>query len=196
MKKLLVLFFLVVLGPIAQAEDILDGDERLACEAILCLSSGQRPSECIPSLRRYFGISKSTWDRTIDAREDFLNQCPASNHDSSMGQLVRAIARGAGRCDPEGLNTFLRTQVYDNDKHEYVYVIGNTMPAYCDAYHNHEYTYFTDTMPMYVGVPLRGGKWVEASNYATELAAYNARIAAEDAARCAYSWDWSCWSRP
>ena len=36
----------------AQAEDLLTGDTRLACEATLCLSSGTRPNECNPALRR------------------------------------------------------------------------------------------------------------------------------------------------
>jgi len=34
----------------------LSGDTKLACEAILCLSSGTRPSECAPSIRRFFSI--------------------------------------------------------------------------------------------------------------------------------------------
>ena len=56
-KKLFALAALVVAlgstaGP-ASAQDVLTGDTRLACEAILCLSSGTRPSECTPSLSRY-----------------------------------------------------------------------------------------------------------------------------------------------
>ena len=35
------------------AEDMLTGDTKLSCEAILCLSSSTRPSECDPSLQRY-----------------------------------------------------------------------------------------------------------------------------------------------
>lgn len=43
----------------AQADDgLFTGDVRLACEAVLCLSSGTRPSECAPSLKRYFSISQ------------------------------------------------------------------------------------------------------------------------------------------
>jgi hypothetical protein len=42
----------------AAAADLLSGDQRLACEAILCLSSPAQPSECDPSLDRYFGINK------------------------------------------------------------------------------------------------------------------------------------------
>ena len=45
----------------AQDTDVLSGDTRLACEAILCLSTGQRPSECTPSLDRYFGIKMRQW---------------------------------------------------------------------------------------------------------------------------------------
>ena len=44
-------------APSVNVGDVLEGDKRLACEAILCLSSGTRPSECAPSLSRYFGIS-------------------------------------------------------------------------------------------------------------------------------------------
>lgn len=32
-----------------KAQQILEGDTRLACEAILCLASGKQPSECSPS---------------------------------------------------------------------------------------------------------------------------------------------------
>ena len=32
---------------------MLSGDEGSACEAILCLSTGGPPSECMPSLRKY-----------------------------------------------------------------------------------------------------------------------------------------------
>ncbi|RZA23023.1 MAG: conjugal transfer protein TrbM, partial [Proteobacteria bacterium] len=38
------------------AQEVLTGDTRLACEAVLCLASGQRPNECSPSLQRYFSI--------------------------------------------------------------------------------------------------------------------------------------------
>ena len=41
----------------ASAQEVLTGDTRLACEAVLCLASGTRPSECAPSLNRYFSIS-------------------------------------------------------------------------------------------------------------------------------------------
>lgn len=40
--------------------ELLTGDTRLACEAILCLSTGERPSECQPAIRRYFSIVRRT----------------------------------------------------------------------------------------------------------------------------------------
>lgn len=56
--------------------DFLTGDTKLACEAILCLSSPVRPQECIASLMRYFAIKfKKPW-KTINARREFLNLCP------------------------------------------------------------------------------------------------------------------------
>ena len=62
----------------ATQPDLLTGDTKLACEAILCLSSGTRPSECNPSLQRYFGIHHKKPHKTIQARENFLNLCPTS----------------------------------------------------------------------------------------------------------------------
>lgn len=57
----------------ASAQEILTGDTRLACEAILCLATGTQPSECTPSLRRYFSISYRKLSDTIRGRVNFLN---------------------------------------------------------------------------------------------------------------------------
>lgn len=60
---------------------LLEGDIRLACEAMLCLSSkkGLDAKECRPSLKRYFKIKlKRSW-RTHKARKNFLKLCPLSN---------------------------------------------------------------------------------------------------------------------
>lgn len=58
--------------------DLLSGDTKSACEAILCLSSAERPEECAPSLNRYFSINAKKWKDTIKKRENFLKLCPAS----------------------------------------------------------------------------------------------------------------------
>src|SRR5699024_12555071 len=65
---------------LAQSSSVLQGNERLACEAILCLSSSLQPSECIPSLNHYFDIrmyrkGAFIWSRTFDARNYFLYMC-------------------------------------------------------------------------------------------------------------------------
>ena len=120
MKKFILLLALFTLQPMqALAADHelpqidtgqyeLSGDTKLACEAILCLSSGTRPGECGPALSRYFGISKKKWKDTVRARRNFLNQCPTVGEDASMPTLVDAIVNGAGRCTAELLNRQLR----------------------------------------------------------------------------------------
>lgn len=171
----------------ANAQEVLTGDTRLACEAVLCLSSGTRPSECTPSLRRYFSISHRKFSDTIKARLNFLNLCPVSSQTPEMRSLVSAISRGAGRCDAASLNSTLRSWSGWDDGYMY---ISNRMPDYCAAYTGHAYTDFNSsgTMPRYVGVPERGGYWVEARDYDRALAEYNERIRREDEERRRSSW--------
>lgn len=167
-------------GEAAAQEDLLTGDTRLACEAVLCLSSGTRPSECSPSLSRYFGIKKRKLSDTLEARLDFLEMCPASNQTPEMTGLVQAISRGAGRCDAASLN---RSLTFWNGGHDGQIHIGNQLPDYCTRYTGHEYTDLGDGEARYVGVPERGGHWVEAGDYDRALSAYNERIRREDAER-------------
>lgn len=172
---------MLALSAPAIAQDVLTGDIRLACEAILCLSTGSTPSECSPSLDRYFSIDHDDFSDTIRDRINFLNLCPVANQTPQMTALVRAIAHGAGRCDAQSLNVTLRYQEL-NGGHSGSgrLLIRNRLPGYCAAYIGHEFTDFTDTLPRYVGVPDRGGMWVEAVNYDAALEAYNERIAEED----------------
>ncbi len=64
------------------------GDTRLACEALLCLPSDVRPSECAPSLNRYFGIVRKKPADTARARQEFLNLCPVSRAPTDSQRLV------------------------------------------------------------------------------------------------------------
>ncbi len=161
-------------------ENILTGDTRLACEAVLCLSSGEKPSECNPSLKRYFSINKKKMSDTIKARKNFLNMCPSSNQEG-MPSLINAISQGAGRCDADELNRVNRKRVqvsnpayqqcisgkkgYGNKSCANIpktitkYVTENSRPSYCTAYFNHGWTYKVDSVK-YVGDKLNGGKWV------------------------------------
>jgi len=118
----------------AGAQEILTGDTRLACEAILCLATGTQPSECTPSLRRYFSISYRKLSDTIRGRVNFLNLCPVANQTPQMTALVNAQANGAGRCDAASLNAVLRSWTGSDDGMVYV---SNQMPSYCTAYTTH-----------------------------------------------------------
>lgn len=138
----------------ANAQDVLTGDLRLACEAILCLATGTRPSECTPSLTRYFSIHHRRWNDTLRGRVNFLNMCPRGA-DPQMDSLVAAEGQGAGRCDAGGLNAL---GYYDMDGN---FIIPNVMPAYCGAYLSHPYTY--NLVPTYVGTPGVDGRWVDPS---------------------------------
>ena len=165
----------------ANADDgVLGGVEGLACEALLCLSSSVVPGACSPSLSYYFGIVKTTLSRTLSARLDFLNLCPVASQSSEMQSLASAISHGAGRCDTLSLNRI----GYFNHESGKSY-ISNQYPSYCSAYYTHSYTDFVtgNFLPRYVGVPERGGYWVEEKDYAEALAEYNARIALEDQQR-------------
>ena len=169
----------------ASAQDVLTGDTRLACEAILCLSTGTQPSECAPSLRRYFSISHRRFSDTIRGRVNFLKLCPVANQTPQMQALVNAQANGAGRCDAQSLNaTMTMWRGYDDG----ATYINNQMPDYCAAYTGHAYTDFNGTVPRYVGTPERGGYWVEAREYDRALAEYNERIRREDEERRRQSW--------
>ncbi len=163
----------------ASAEEALTGDTRLACEAILCLSTGTRPGECSPSLHRYFSISHRKLSDTIRARGNFLKLCPVANQTPEMSLLVNAMANGAGRCDAASLNVTLLSWDWNSE----TVLIGNRVPGYCALYTGHAYTDFSGTQPRYVGTPERGGYWVEANDYDRAQADYNARIAAEEAQR-------------
>lgn len=157
----------------AHADDnVLGGDVGLACEAILCLSSAERPSECAKSLRRYFSIKLKKPHRTIQARKNFLNLCPTSK-EPNMPQLVNALANGAGRCDAAELNRVMtqtyRVQVcpkyrisreYDGCKWETRSYVRNAKPSYCSAYFDHEWTTAGDKI-RFVGKEKQGGRWVD-----------------------------------
>lgn len=145
----------VVASPVVHAQE-LSGDVRLACEAILCLSSGFRPGACAPSLSRYFGI---TGDHMFEDRLNFLNLCPTASA-PNMPSLVNAIVGAAGRCEVGVLNQRMVTvqvPIAEDPGYKDVQVIANTMPHNCAAYYAHPYV--KNQAPTYVGDPLKGGHW-------------------------------------
>ena len=163
-----ILLCLVWINPLSAQE--LTGDTKLACEAILCLSSGTRPGECNPSLNRYYGISHKKWSDTVKSRKAFLNLCPTARADAKMQSLISAMANGAGRCDADSLNVALCSS------DEYSSIISNRMPNYCSIYYSHEYTDLIDSMPVYVGTPSTGGFWATKAEYQNALKRYNRQL--------------------
>lgn len=172
MKKAILLLLAIAVSPAAQSGEELTGDVGLACEAILCLSSGERPGECSPSLSRYFSIKKKKFSKTLKARINFLNLCPVVAGDAKMKSLVDAIAHGAGRCDAAALNSSLMRWNMDTSKRH----ISNKLPSYCNSYSGHEYTDLSDEAARYVGDPKKGGFWTPASKYEAALERYKKQL--------------------
>lgn len=156
----------------AQAGDVLTGDTKLACEAILCLSTGDRPHECAASIKRYFDIRHKKFHKTLEARRNFLNLCPSSN-EANMPGLIDALVNGAGRCDANELNRVMRS-TYTVQKYVphgkggregwydtvHIPYVKNSKPSYCRAYFDHEWTTSGDKVK-YVGTEKEGGRWVD-----------------------------------
>lgn len=189
MKKHIFVLVVSIFGASpAYSSEVLTGDIRLACEALLCLSSGTRPDACAASLSRYFSIQRRRFSNTLRARLNFLNLCPVANQTPEMQALVVAIRDGAGRCDAQFLNQTLIQQrtrevcpTWRHSDHtcrtETIRVIDDTQPVYCAIYDNHEYT--SDVGARYVGTPENGGYWVDSLDFERALTEYNANLAAE-----------------
>ena len=147
------------------ANDVLTGDRRTACEVLLCLSSGQRPSECNPPLAKFFAIkAKKPW-KTLQMRRDFLELCPTDNGDTATS-VIMADYKGMlasvnpDECKPEYLNNQFQNvnrdthiKYYKNNyltsdsiKNRYTRINPN-MPSHCPTFINHEYTDYR--MPKY-----------------------------------------------
>lgn len=129
------------------ASDVLTGDTKLACEAILCLSSAVRPAECSASLVRYFSIHfKKPW-KTLNARRAFLNLCPVQNNvnteDLVLKNLVNDVLPSVDprQCTVEYLNTRVEGRARTG------YRINPNMPYFCHSLIHHQYTDYK--MPKY-----------------------------------------------
>ncbi|MBT0756576.1 hypothetical protein KJQ83_05055 [Campylobacter upsaliensis] len=144
MKKILVSSFIAMsaISSMSANGEILGGDAGLACEAILCLSSPAKPSECSPSLARYFGISLSKPHKTAQARANFLNQCPASSMTPEMKQQVASLSKLTGYCTEDELNANVEKKLIDKIgfKRIYEYRISPKMTKNCRIFTNLNYS--------------------------------------------------------
>ena len=116
-KKVIIasLIGLGVIANTAMAEDLLTGDTRLSCEAILCLSSGTRPGECNPSIKKYFSIHGKKHSDTIRKRKNFLQLCPVgeeAERDREFTNLRDNILLKINNgCDTDMLNANIEYKV-------------------------------------------------------------------------------------
>jgi len=61
----------------APKPSLLEGDARLACECLLCLSAGsQAPKECQAALMKYYMIQGTSPFQILVKRRNFLQLCP------------------------------------------------------------------------------------------------------------------------
>ncbi len=61
----------------AQKPSFLEGDAKLACECLLCLSAGtQAPKECQTAMMKYYLIQGTSPFQTLVKRRSFLQLCP------------------------------------------------------------------------------------------------------------------------
>ena len=119
-------------GP-AYAGEALAGQERTACEVILCLSTGSRPSECSPPLSHFFNIRGDDLHETITKRRDFLALCPANGVADSYRAL---LAQSGQSCQMASLLAYL-----NRPSNGFGGGPGTrSIPGHCHIYANHEWT--------------------------------------------------------
>lgn len=161
MKKVTFVAMAVMLGlsiNLLADENELTGDRRTACEVLLCLSSGQRPSECDPALRHFYSIKdKKPW-KTLQKRRNFLELCPTDSGNTATN-IILADYKGMlasvnpDECKPEWLNNqfqninrdthikYYRNNYLTSDSIKERYTrINPNMPNHCPTFINHEYT--------------------------------------------------------
>ncbi|RBQ27644.1 TrbM/KikA/MpfK family conjugal transfer protein [Arcobacter sp. CECT 9188] len=138
------------------SNDLLTGDTKLSCEAILCLSSSTRPSECSPSLSRYFSINHKKWSDTIKARGNFLKLCPVGSDaekDSEFTNLRDNIIKNLkSGCDLDELNIVITKFGENDDSYTAYNQISPHLTKSCKALASSKYT---DIRPIYTCDPNR-----------------------------------------
>ena len=144
----------VALCGVGNAGDVLGGELRSSCEALLCLSTGARPGECSPSLGVYYAIHGATPVDTMALRMAFLMLCPTGGSigggsgsdgeavvsgvqvmsDAEKEQLVTIIVRGES-----GVNVRHDPPAYQDSDGDYYqpnyYTVSDTADG--TAYRNH-----------------------------------------------------------
>lgn len=179
MKNLVIIFMALVIIFFGKPAKALTGDRALACQVLLCLSSGDRPAECTKPLKKFFSLKSVTdWRGNIkksisDVRKDFLKLCPTSSQ-SGMPQYIDTLSNTAVECSAQFLNKnkkkinvtiestdkpLFYTGDYNNiavyiEKKE-IEVISDRLPSGCNRYKNHEWTQYNVLAKFYGTSPDR-----------------------------------------
>ena len=209
--KITIIFLLafILIQGAAQAE--LSNEQELACEAILCLSSGERPDECDAALDYFFSIHKKKPSDTRNARKSFLKKCPDSDADEGMSSLVDVLVNyNCSDCMIEKLNKrFIAVKILvqrrrygrrGEDSIRTVRVVDPVMPTYCLRYYaaisNHEYTAYSQysQTPVYFGSNIGQRTRDNDGNEYYKIYARSSREQSEIAAMISNSnnhWEWN-----
>ncbi|MDG6896491.1 hypothetical protein A6A19_00325 [Actinobacillus delphinicola] len=160
MKNLTIFIFSLFLISSVYASGVYEsftGDKKLACEAILCLSTGSRPAECRPSIKKFFSIhGKKPW-KTIQLRKQFLELCPNDNsqgidkdvlakrgidleeNKKSMNKLEDILIHLPHECTAKALNRVVESKKGCKDC-EVLYRISPYLPQACVDFAHHKWT--------------------------------------------------------
>lgn len=168
----------------------LSDDEKLPCEALICLSSssGNALSQCAPAISAFNSINALNWSDTFQDRLNWLKKCPTVTDNPDMTNLAVAIVNGSLGCDSATLNRVLRAVIggCGGDCGTLGKVeISNSMPGYCSAYYNNPYIQGGISRPVYVGTPQTGGFWTDPTDLQAAQAQYQAKLEAMQAAQFA-----------
>jgi hypothetical protein len=103
-KAIVLAFFLSWFSAVqADESTIYEGDQRLACEALLCLTMGWGESSCRPAIRKFFSIWSWKPSDLFNKRMSFLNLCPSEM--SRSDQIL--IVDYSGRCQGERFDSYV-----------------------------------------------------------------------------------------
>ena len=171
-KSILGLFAVSAVGVFAQSANAytlgseLTGDTKLACEAVLCLSTSSRPSECSGAIKRYFSIKMRKPHQTAQARLNFLQLCPTdvgidketlakiglneNEQENGLKGLTMSIANLPYDCTADSLNKQIESRrVCQSDECETLYRVKPTLPKACQNLAQHQWTIIQ--LPEYKG---------------------------------------------
>lgn len=128
----------------------LTGDTKLACEALLCLSTPSRPDECIPSIKKFFSFTATRFYKLVEKRKNFLDLCPTGN-ENGMEEHKNNLSRITGTCDINELNKNIEKKVisisrmcdrdgYCQETENYGYRINPTLNNNCKILSSMQYS--------------------------------------------------------